>query len=419
MERQSIFFRHPWVTVTIVLLGLVVVKYSLGGKKTSTWICEANYSTCQLSPDSTYWMVYDGKAYGYVDLEGRILIPPSYEEITPFDSGQFALAKKENKYGWINWQGNEIIPFIFDRAQQFVGEKAQVEKDGRSYHINRNAQEIENLKAEEIILKKPAGNPTSQSTLQKNSSINNIETILADGEQKIPEVPIPQVISVPGGAFWMGCTADQGDDCGSDEKPKHQVNLKSFFIGKYEVTFDEYDFFCLATGRKKPDDEGWGRGRRPVINVSWVDAIAYCQWLSKETGKSFRLPSEAEWEFAARGGENGRVTMYSGSNYLDSVGWYKSNSMGKTHPVEEKAPNELGVFDMSGNVWEWTQDCWRDNYGDDTPIDGSAWNVGDCSLIVMRGGSLGDHAWHCRVANRISCNANLRLGFNGFRVAHD
>ena len=177
----------------------------------------------------------------------------------------------------------------------------------------------------------------------------------------------PEMVFVKGGTFMMG--SEEGE---ANEKPVHPVSLSDFYIGKYPVTFAEYDRYCEATKRPKPDDNGWGRGTRPVINVSWDNADDYCDWLSEKTGQKYRLLTEAEWEFAARGGIKSKGRKYSGSNHLDEVGWYWENSGEKrlsgewkidiitknncrTHPVGEKAPNELSLHDMSGNVWEWTE----------------------------------------------------------------
>ena len=221
------------------------------------------------------------------------------------------------------------------------------------------------------------------------------------------------------------------------ELPVHQVAVDSFALGKYPVTFAEYDAFCEATKRQIPKDRGWGRDQRPVTNVSWFDAIAYCNWLSdlwgyervyKRTGNEvdinykangYRLPTEAEWEFAARGGKKSKGFLYSGSNNLDEVGWYDANSGDKTHEVGQKKPNELGLYDMSGNVWEWCNDWWDAKfYG---KINDSNFSITtgpkNGSARVYRGGSWIRKARYCRVAYRYWFGLGYGGGKIGFRLA--
>jgi len=164
----------------------------------------------------------------------------------------------------------------------------------------------------------------------------------------------PEMVRIPTGTFQMG--SNDGED---DEKPVRTVSVKSFYMGKYEVMFEEYDKFCEVTGRDKPKDQGWGRGKRPVINISWNDAKSYTKWLSEQTGKDYRLPSEAQWEYACRAGSAGKYSFGDDENQLGNYGWYRSNSGSKTHPVGEKQANKFGLYDMHGNVWEWLENVNR------------------------------------------------------------
>jgi len=249
------------------------------------------------------------------------------------------------------------------------------------------------------------------------------------------------LVIVEKGSFTMGDTLGYGYDW---ETPTHKVTLTyDFFMGKYEVTFNEYDAFCEATGRSEPKDEGWGRGIRPVINVSWWDAIAYCNWLSEKEGipkaydddgnlldkdgmittdpskvVGYRLPTEAEWEYAARGGNKSKGYKYSGSDNVDDVAWYTSNSGGKTQEAGKKAPNELGIYDMSGNVWEWCSD-WDGNYSSSAQT--NPYNSTAGSGRVFRGGSWAGDATYVRVARRYGSSPTRTgrdLGFRITRTVH-
>ena len=166
-----------------------------------------------------------------------------------------------------------------------------------------------------------------------------------------------------------------------------------FNISETEVTFAQFDKFCEETGYNKPEDKGWGRGERPVIKVNVEDANKFCNWLSKETGNKIRLPEEDEWEFAARGGNKSNGYKYSGSTNIDDVAWYNSNSGNKTNKVGTKKPNELGIYDMSGNVWEWAG---TKGYG--------------------RGGSWNYSGGYCSVSARPDYDPGFRGNRLGFRV---
>ena len=227
---------------------------------------------------------------------------------------------------------------------------------------------------------------------------------------------LPEMVVIPGGRFQMGCVS--GKNCQGYEKPVHEVRVASFALSKYEVTFEEYDRFTAATGRKLAADRGWGLGRRPVIHVSWTDAVAYAEWLSDQTGERYRLPSEAEWEYAARAGS---ATKYSWGN---QIGRNRANCDGcgsqwdgeKTAPVGSFSPNAWGLHDMHGNVWEWVQDCWNDSY-QGAPTDGSAWTSGDCKRRVLRGGSWNYFPVILRAALRLRITTGARYFSSGFRVA--
>ena len=195
---------------------------------------------------------------------------------------------------------------------------------------------------------------------------------------------------VSGGTFTMGTTSGMTDPY-SDEKPTHQVRLSSYYIGETEVT----QALWLAVMGSNPS---WFEGDNlPVECVSWNDCQTFISRLNSLTGKRFRLPTEAEWEFAARGGNQSRHTQFSGSSRIDDVAWYGDNSGSKTHPVKTKQPNELGLYDMSGNVWEWCQD-WYGSYSSYVQIDPTG--AGSGSDRVQRGGSWYSYPWGCRSSNR-------------------
>ena len=222
----------------------------------------------------------------------------------------------------------------------------------------------------------------------------------------------PEMVVVPSGAFRMGDLQGGGD---SDEKPVHDVRIGySFAVGKFEVTFAEWDA-CVSAGGcggYRPADQGWGRGRRPVMTVSWDDAQAYVSWLSAKTGQSYRLLSEAEWEYVARAGTG---TKYSWGNQFDSA--KANNNRSTTRPVGSYEPNGFGLYDVHGNVWEWVEDCWHDSY-QGAPTNGSAWTSGgDCSRRVLRGGAWYFNPWNLRAANRNWDGTGDRYGNLGFRLA--
>ncbi|MDN4753876.1 SUMF1/EgtB/PvdO family nonheme iron enzyme [Porphyromonadaceae bacterium W3.11] len=222
--------------------------------------------------------------------------------------------------------------------------------------------------------------------------------------EAMPSVGI-EWIEVPSGSFMMGSPEGEGRD---DERPQHKVSLSAFRISKYEVTFDQYDAFCEATGRGKPSDEGWGRGSRPVINVSWHDAKAFCNWL----GNGTRLPTEAEWEYACRAGS---TTKYSFGDEINSSDANYNGIVGKTTPVGSYPANAWGIHDMHGNVMEWCEDWYSSTYYSYSPkVDPKGDPSG--SFRVDRGGSWYYDAAYCRSADRNFCYPDGRINYLGFRV---
>jgi formylglycine-generating enzyme required for sulfatase activity len=276
-----------------------------------------------------------------------------------------------------------------------------------------------------------------------------------------PPIDPSEMITITGGTFTMGCTAEQGSDCFDSEKPAHEVTVGTFAMSKFELTKREYvaflneivgdvqirgkevslrgnTIFELSTNSSVTFNRGRfginsGYEQHPANEVSWYGAIEYCNWLSRKENRKpyysisgssvnfnsdangYRLPSEAEWEFAARGGNVSRGFKYAGSNDLDKVGWYDQNSGFDTHPIGEKQVNELELADMSGNVYEWTNDCWYDSYTG-APTNGGPWIGGSCSYRVFRGGSWSFNALLCRVSFRHRNGPGTCYYYVGFRL---
>ncbi len=245
----------------------------------------------------------------------------------------------------------------------------------------------------------------------------------------------PEMVFVEGGSFYMG--NDYSDAL--DEKPEHKVTLSDFYIGKYEVTFDEFDLFCRSTGYPFPDDGGFGRGKLPVMNVSWEGAIKYCNWLSSRFGldkvyeleidsngtyvkevhwdaNGYRLPTEAEWEYVAKGGSKSQGYAYCGSNDPNEVAWYAANSDGKPHEVGQKKPNELAVYDMLGNAWEWCWDYYDKDYYKKSPSE-NPHGPANGKTRVYRGGNFKSSIEYLRVTRRFSLSPNIAQGNIGIRLA--
>ena len=213
------------------------------------------------------------------------------------------------------------------------------------------------------------------------------------------------MVYVEGGTFTMGATSEQGSDVKDNEKPAHSVTLSSYYIGKYEVTQKQWVEIMGSNPSLFKGDN------LPVENVSWYDVQEFLRRLNAKTGKRYRLPTEAEWEYAARGGNRSWGYKYSGSNDIGTVAWYDVNS---THPVGSKSPNELGIYDMTGNVWEWCSD-WADSYSSTAQTNPQGPATG--TFRVLRGGSWYNFARFCRVSYRASdLSPDYRRNHCGFRL---
>ena len=225
----------------------------------------------------------------------------------------------------------------------------------------------------------------------------------------------PETVILKGGSYMRG--DPQGDD---DEKPPFPVTVSPFAIGITEVTFEQYDLFCEDTRRDKPDDSDWGRGQRPAINVSWQDAVAYTQWLSRKTRQTYRLPTDAEWEYAARASTSSRFW------WGDKTGVARANCEGcgslwdgdKTSLVGSFLPNAFGLHDTAGNVFEWVADCYHNSYAN-APADGSALDKPGCGKRVIRGGAWSFPPQEVRSANRWRDFPARHSDDTGFRVVRE
>jgi formylglycine-generating enzyme required for sulfatase activity len=241
------------------------------------------------------------------------------------------------------------------------------------------------------------------------------DTSLDPGETFKDCADCPELVVVPSGDFVMGANDTPY------EKPERTISIrKPFAIGRREVTFAEWDQ-CADAGacKHRPDDHGWGRGDRPAINISWDDAKLFVAWLSQKTGQKYRLPSEAEWEYAARAGTKTPFwwgkDVGSGRAQCDTCGNPTTKQIVATGSFR---PNGFGLYDTSGNAAEWVEDCWNDNYRN-APKDSTAWTSGDCRLRVLRGGNFLSKATEIRSASRFRYDVDVRYYANGFRIVRD
>jgi formylglycine-generating enzyme required for sulfatase activity len=307
-----------------------------------------------------------------------------------------------------------------DRRRAAHEARARQEAEAR-----RQAEEGERLRKEALAKNRVPLTAEQESALQAGDSFK-------EGADCPEMIVVPAgrfLMDSPDGGFWSVVTGWLGGQGSDSERPQHEVTItKPFAVAKFALTFDEWDACAVRGGcRRDVSDEGWGRGRRPAINVSWDDAQAYVKWLSSITGKHYRLLSEAEWEYAARAGSQ---TNYPWGDEIQLNGKPMANCKGcgsqwdgkQTAPAGSFAANAFGLYDMVGNVNAWTEDCWNDNY-EGAPTDGSAWTSGDCRWRISRGGCWG----HGPDSLRSGLRHHLRSGLPdtplrqddslGFRVA--
>ena len=342
---------------------------------------------------------------------------------------------------------DESEPLVITSTR--LGEETSFDKDGENVDVESEAENI--VVAEAPSLKPASPVPPAVETasppeapaddpLAETIAVATAEAAAAEvAEEKAPEdldqliaettvlaeqenaylgnyfrecVFCPDMAALQGGSFIMGSPAD--------ERARHDAELLAqektipyrFAIGTREVTYEQWDACVDAGGCRPAADPGWGRGKRPVVNVSWNDAQDYVRWLSRQTGQEYRLPTEAEWEYAARAGSSnpfsfGRGVSPRQANFNGKYGYGASNGLyrGRTTPVASFPPNAFGLFDMHGNVWEWTSDCWPQG------------QAGDCNQRVLKGGAWNTGGWRLRAGHRISGDVQAREFDNGFRVA--
>lgn len=227
------------------------------------------------------------------------------------------------------------------------------------------------------------------------------------------QVPEIDWVFVKGGEFWMGCTEEQRRDCQPNEMPTHQVVLKDYYISKYEVTQAQWTAVMGYNHSKVQGDS------LPVTRVNWYEARDFALRLSAMTGQKYRVPTEAEWEYAARGGSQSKQYRFSGSDNINEVAWYRKNSGRSPQPVGLLKPNELGIYDMSGNVYEWCFDGidFYNAYFGEALYDpqGNPWH----SVKVCRGGGMTSFSDVCRVSARSANDEYQRLNYVGFRLVRE
>jgi formylglycine-generating enzyme required for sulfatase activity len=324
------------------------------------------------------------------------------------------------------------LAIALERAEQEGWQWTEVEIPDEEIELETAIQRINNHVIERVgnfstsvVGDSPIPPPSQPKTPLDNKTPSSPSDWMIPSKSAQPETPLDnktsfienlpngitlEMVSLPAGQFLMG-SPDSDSDAKSYEKPPHQVKVNSFAIGKYPITQAQYQ---AVMGNNPSHFKN--NPQNPVENVSWNDAQAFCEKLSQITGKTYRLPTEAEWEYACRAGTTTRYYFGDNDNQLGNYAWYDGNSGGKTHPVGQKKPNGWGLYDMSGNVWEWCEDNWHNSYAG-APDDGSAWLDNDNDYPIVRGGSWGLNPYNCRSAIRnYIIRRDPRFYVFGFRV---
>ncbi|MEQ8702820.1 MAG: SUMF1/EgtB/PvdO family nonheme iron enzyme [Phaeodactylibacter sp.] len=383
--------------------------------------------------------------WGYVDEAGAFVLPAVYDSAGVFEDGQAQVVKGDSLL-LIGTDGALVSvlrpentagvqqpdpALTAEEVEAAAWSKAEATGDIAAYEAYLDAYPSGAHARQAKARLKQLRDEAAWSEARRRDTESSYESYLRDypegahvqearsrlEELRKPALPGPiealerSMVRVSGGSFTMGCTSEQGDDCGNDEKPPHRVELSSYRIGKYEVTQAQWE----AVMGSNPSSFS-GCGSCPVEQVSWNDVQDFIDKLNRMTGGNYRLPTEAEWEYAARGGSRSRGHKYSGSDNLGRVGWHGSNSGSKTHPVGQKTANELGLYDMSGNVWEWCSDWYGSDYYSSSPGRNPK-GPGTGAGRVYRGGGWIIIARFCRASGRSGDGPGARLINLGFRLA--
>ena len=334
---------------------------------------------------------------------------PVSPSISPGQVNGFSLADLEREEAtrkeWATWQSR--MKADFDKAAAFMGSADLMVKAWDRFLLvwsqdNPLSQDDESLRLQALTKRDAASqeNPKVQQAVSQTPRVQSTVAAIKDCAD------CPEMIAIPAGSFDMGSNDDV------DSLPVHRVNVRGFLLGKTEVTQGQW----TAVMGNNPSKFSQCGENCPVEKVSWFEAQEFSKRLSQKTGKQYRLPTEAEWEYAARSGSRTRWGFGDDENILGEFAWYSDNSNNKTHPVAEKRPNAFGLYDMHGNVWEWTQDCWNANYSG-APIDGNAPTFGICSRRVARGGSWSNFAQNLFTFVRSGESIESRYFDYGFRIA--